>query len=82
METREPQSEESINQCVELSAALERARAIKIIEAVMSEQIGGADAIMPTPFQAGYNLACQESIHRIQTEVWDLALPPVMVDKE
>ncbi len=76
METEEQQSEESINECVELSAALEKQRAIKIIEDVMSLPIGGGDSLMPTAFQAGYQLACEESMHRIKTEVWELNLPP------
>ncbi len=76
MEITKPQSEESINECVELSAALERQRAIKIIEAVMSLPIGGGDSPVPTAFQVGYQLALEEVIHRIKNEVWELNLPP------
>jgi hypothetical protein len=31
---------------------------------------GGAKAAMPTPFQAGYQTACEEILHRLRTEVW------------
>lgn len=34
--------------------------------------IGGADSEMPTPFQAGYQLACEEIDHRLRTEQWEL----------
>jgi hypothetical protein len=64
------------DECIELAEALERLRAIKIVEAVMNLPIGGATAIMPTPFQAGYQLACEEITHRLQTEEWELNLPP------
>ena len=47
---------------------LERLRAAKIVDAVMSLPIGGATAILPTPFQAGYQLACEEINHRLHTE--------------
>ena len=65
----------NIDECIDLSAALERQRALKIIEAVMSARIGGAESTMPTPFQAGYQLACDESIFRIKNEEWELRLP-------
>jgi hypothetical protein len=52
-------------------ADFERLRAVKIVEAVMSLPIGGATAILPTPFQAGYQLACEEITHRLQTEEWE-----------
>ena len=50
------------------SEDLERLRAAKIVDAVMSLPIGGATAILPTPFQAGYQLACEEINHRLHTE--------------
>ena len=52
----------------ELAEALERLRAIKIVEAVMLLPIGGHNATMPTSFQAGYQLACEEITHRLQIE--------------
>jgi hypothetical protein len=32
---------------------------------------------MPTPFQAGYQLACEEILHRLRTEEWELCVNPV-----
>lgn len=34
--------------------------ALKIVADVASLPIGGATAAMPTPFQAGYQMACEE----------------------
>ena len=70
MTTREP----TLDECVGVAMALEQQRAIKIAEAVAALRIGGADAIMPTPFQAGYQLACEEIIYRLKTEQW--SMPP------
>ena len=65
-----------IEQEIELVQALERARAIKIIKDVMSLTIGGSELIAPTPFQSGYQMACEEAIYRIENEIWELNLPP------
>jgi hypothetical protein len=65
-----------IDECIELAHALEQLRAIKIVEAVAAIQIGGANADIPTPFQAGYQLACEEIKHRLQTEQWNLGDMP------
>jgi len=68
--------EATADECIKLAEALERLRAVKITEAVMSLPIGGATSNMPTPFQAGYQMACEEIKHRIQTDEWELNLPP------
>lgn len=64
-------------ECIELAQALEQARAIKIAETVAALQIGGATSDMPTPFQSGFQLACEEITHRLRTEEWDLCLTPI-----
>lgn len=65
------------DQCIELAQALEQARAVKIAETVAALPIGGASIDMPTPFHAGYQLAAEEIVHRLKTEVWEHCLPPV-----
>ena len=65
------------NQCVELAAALEQLRALKIVEAVVALPIAGADADMPTEYQAGFLMACEEIEYRLRTEQWTGCLPPV-----
>ncbi|WP_119157956.1 hypothetical protein [Caldimonas tepidiphila] len=69
--------EATADECLELAQALEQLRAQKIVEAVAALPIGGKDADMPTQFQAGYQLACEEIMTRLRTEVWDGCLPPV-----
>lgn len=73
----EPEQEISNDLCIELAQALEQLRAMKIAEDVAALPIGGADAVMPTPFHAGYQLACEDIIYRLKTEVWGDCLPPV-----
>ena len=70
------QDDVTVDQCIEFAGALERKRAIKIIEEIMSLPIGGGDSPMPTAFHAGYQMACEEAIYRIENEVWELNLPP------
>ena len=60
------------DECIDLAKALERLRSIKIVGDVKALTIGGATNIMPTPFQAGYQLACEEITHRLQNENWEL----------
>lgn len=55
-----------------VAMALERQRSVKISEAVQSLPIGGKNETMPTPFQSGYLIACEEIIHRLKTEEWVL----------
>jgi hypothetical protein len=64
-------------ECIALAQALEQRRALGIVEAVAALPVGGKDADAPTPFQSGYQLACEEILHRLRTEVWDGCLPPV-----
>lgn len=70
-------TEATEDECIDLAQALERLRALKIVEAVAALPIGGATANMPTPYQAGYQLACEEITFRLRTEIWDLCLPPI-----
>jgi hypothetical protein len=60
------------DQLIELTAHLERGRAKAIVEAVTALDMGGASADMPTPFQAGYQGACEEIAHRLKTEAWGI----------
>lgn len=53
---------------IELAAALEMHRALHIVAEVAGLPVGGKDADMPTPFQAGYQLACEEIAERIRTQ--------------
>ena len=62
----------TVDQCIELAAALERQRAIKIVDAVAALPFAQAD----TPFAAGYSLACEEIKHRIEAEEWTLGQVP------
>jgi hypothetical protein len=61
--------EAEADQSIELAAAIEQRRAIGIAEAVQGMPIGGKDANMPTPFHAGYQLACEEIIARLHTDM-------------
>jgi hypothetical protein len=63
------------NECIELAEALERQRALKIVESVRAAPIGGVSSDNPTAFHAGYQLACDEIEHRLRTEQWELSLP-------
>lgn len=67
----------SVDECIGLAQALEQARAVKIAEAVAALPIGDATNDMPTPFQSGFQLACEEITHRLRTEEWDLCLRPI-----
>lgn len=73
---RESKAEATVDECIELAVEFERLRAIKIIEDVTSLPVGGGMSDAPTPFQAGYQMACEEIMHRLQTEEWELNLPP------
>lgn len=53
---------------IELAAALEMRRALHIVAEVAALPVGGKDAEAPTPFQAGYQLACEEIAERIRTQ--------------
>ena len=64
------------DEVIELAQALEQKRALQIVADVQALEVGGAGAEMPTPFQAGYQMACEEITHRLLTEVWPLCLKP------
>lgn len=69
------------DQVIDLACALEQRRALHIVAEVAALQIGGADSQTPTPFQAGYALACEEICTRLRTQQWELCgvpspLPP------
>lgn len=53
---------------IELAAALEMHRALHIVAEVAALPVGGKDVEAPTPFQAGYQLACEEIAERIRTQ--------------
>ena len=67
--------EKNADDCIGLARALEQQRAVKIAEAVAALSIGAPDAIMPTAFQSGFQSACEEIIHRLETEEWTLTPP-------
>lgn len=54
--------------CIELAAALEMHRALRIVGEVSGLPVGGKDADKPTAFHAGYQLACEEIAERIRTQ--------------
>jgi hypothetical protein len=60
------------DEVIELAAALEQQRAYKIVADVAALPIG-TPGDMPTPFQSGYQLACEEIEHRLRTEQWQVA---------
>lgn len=60
------------DEVIELAAALEQQRAYRIVADVAALRIGNP-AELPTPFEAGYQLACEEIEHRLRTEQWELA---------
>lgn len=55
-----------------VAVALEQARAHHIVQTVQALPIGGESADNPTPFHAGYQLACEEIAHRLRSEQWEL----------
>lgn len=71
------------DQCCELSAELEKVRAIRIAEDVSELPIGGKLSGIPTPFEVGYQIACEEIIYRLKTEEWviDLSGNPIYKNK-
>ena len=69
------------DQVIEIAQALEQRRALTIVETVAALPVGGADEISPTPFQAGYQQACEEIAYRLRTEAWTGCLPPIDAPK-
>lgn len=59
-------------QSIELAQALEQQRSLKIVADVQALPIGAYDAVLPTQFQAGFQLACEEIAYRLRTEQWEL----------
>lgn len=77
----EGSAEATPDEVIDLACALEQRRALHIVAEVAALQIGGADSQTPTPFQAGYALACEEIGTRLRTQQWELCgvpspLPP------
>lgn len=61
---------ENTDICIGLAVSLEKERALKIVLDVSEERIGGKHELMPTPFHAGYQQACEEIEYRLKTEEW------------
>ena len=68
------------DEVIELAQALEQSRAVQITKYVSELPAGGATNNMPTAFEAGYQMACEEITHRLRTEKWDFCLTPVDAD--
>lgn len=60
-----PQTAAQDDLAIEVAAAIELVRARDIVEQVRTLPIGGATENMPTPFHAGYQLACEEIAERL-----------------
>lgn len=68
--------QQDANETIGLAQALEQHRARKIVDAVSALPVGGKHEDSPSPFHAGYQLACDEVMHRLLTEEWDGCLTP------
>lgn len=55
-----------------LAVSMEKERAMKIVNDVSNERIGGKAEASPTAFMSGYQTACEEILHRLQNEEWQL----------
>ena len=55
---------------IALAVSMEKERAVKIVDDVSNERIGGNTEASPTAFMAGYQTACEEILHRLKTEEW------------
>lgn len=65
----QPEQQATTDQLIDLSEELQKLRALHIAGAVRALRSPG-DA--PTPFDAGYDLACEEIAHRLAHEEWEL----------
>ena len=68
--------QQDADEVISLAQALEQHRARKIVDAVSALPVGGKHEDSPSPFHAGYQLACDEVMHRLLTEEWDGCLTP------
>lgn len=68
--------QQDADEVIGLAQALEQHRARKIVDAVSALPVGGKHEDSPSPFHAGYQLACDEVMHRLLTEEWDGCLTP------
>ena len=68
--------QQEADEAIGLAQALEQHRARKIVDAVSALPVGGKHEESPSPFHAGYQLACDEVMHRLLTEEWDGCLTP------
>ena len=68
--------QQEADETIGLAQALEQHRARKIVDAVSALPVGGKHEDSPSPFHAGYQLACDEVMHRLLTEEWDGCLTP------
>lgn len=68
--------QQEADEAIGLAQALEQHRARKIVDAVSALPVGGKHEDSPSPFHAGYQLACDEVMHRLLTEEWDGCLTP------
>ncbi len=68
-----PPSPSTAAPVAEVAAALEQQRALKIVADVRRLR---TENEMPSYFDAGYDLACEEIDHRLRTEEWSLGDVP------
>ena len=68
--------QQDAGEVISLAQALEQHRARKIVDAVSALPVGGKHEHLPSPFHAGYQLACEEVMHRLLTEEWDGCMTP------
>lgn len=63
------------DECIELTRAFERQRAVKIAERVLADF---AERLTEgSPYWAGFDQACEEIIYRLKSEEWTLRGPPM-----
>jgi hypothetical protein len=63
----------AVDQSIELAAALEQQRALKIVADVRALRMGkGPDEMLPTVAESFFDLACEEIEVRLRTEEWTL----------
>ncbi len=57
---------------VDVAAALEQQRALRIVASVRERGFSKSDTAIPTQAESVFDLACEEIEHRLRTEVWEL----------
>lgn len=70
-------NEATVDQCIELAAALEQRRAVEIVKAVA--QVAAA-RLQSGAYRSGYEMACEEIDYRLRNEVTPHCLPPMGMD--